>query len=74
MDELLKLLGPFHEKTVLNAELLEEVDCGNYIRQKVAYSVELNDRVTAYICLPKNASKDTPVIFCHHQQVYQLNQ
>lgn len=73
MDELLKLLGPFPEKTELNAEVLEEIDCGIYIRQKVAYNAEANDRITAYLCLPKNATVNTPVIFCHHQHNRQFN-
>jgi dienelactone hydrolase len=67
MDEIRKLLGEFPQKSELNAEILEEVDCGSYTRQKVAYDVERSDRVTAYICVPKNLSRPTPAIFCHHQ-------
>ncbi len=67
MDEIRKLLGPFPQKSSLDEEILEEVDCGSYVRQKVAYNAESNDRVTAYICLPKNTSVPAPAIFCHHQ-------
>jgi dienelactone hydrolase len=67
MDEIRKLLGPFPRDKDLDAKIIEEVDCGSYVRQKVAYDTELNDRVTAYICLPKNMSGPTPAIYCHHQ-------
>jgi hypothetical protein len=67
MDEILKLLGDFPEKTELNSEILEEVDCGKYIRQKVAYDVEAGDRVTAYVCIPKNISGPMRAVYCHHQ-------
>lgn len=73
MEELLKLLGPFPEKTELNAKVLEDVDCGSYTRQKVSYYVETNDIVSAYLCLPKKMTKNTPVIFCHHQHNRQFD-
>jgi len=67
MDNLLKLLGEFPVKVPLNPSIIEEVDCGSYVRQKVEYDVELNERISAYICIPKNLSNATPAIFCHHQ-------
>lgn len=67
MEEILKLLGPFPKKTELNSEILEEVDCGSYIRQKVSYAVEEGERVNAYLCIPKKLNSMTPAIFCHHQ-------
>lgn len=67
MDEIKKLIGPYPEMAALNSELLEEVDCGSYTRQKVAYDVESGDRITAYLCVPKNLLKQVPAIFCHHQ-------
>lgn len=67
MNEIRKLIGKFPEKTDLNAEILEEVDCGSFVRQKVAYNVETGDRVTAYVCIPKGLSGPAAAIFCHHQ-------
>ncbi len=67
MEEILQLLGSFPDKTDLQAEILEEQDCGSFVRQKIAYNAELNDRVTAYICLPKGLKEPTPAIYCHHQ-------
>ncbi|MCA9345840.1 dienelactone hydrolase family protein [Candidatus Saccharibacteria bacterium] len=67
MEEIQKLLGEFPQKVDLNAEILEEIDCGSYTRQKIAYDVEENDRISAYVCLPKNLLGPTAAIFCHHQ-------
>ncbi len=63
----LKLIGPLPTKTSLNSTLLESVDCGSYVREKVEYSVEPNDRVKAYILIPKHIQSLAPAIFCHHQ-------
>jgi dienelactone hydrolase len=67
MEDILKLLGPFPQRTELNATVLEQEDCGSYIREKVEYSSEEGDRVRAYICLPKDLPTPAPAIFCHHQ-------
>ena len=61
------LLGPLPEKCERNAVILESIDCGSYIREKIEYSVEKDDRVRAYILIPKNRIGKTPAIFCHHQ-------
>ena len=67
MDEIRKLIGKFPDKTKLNAEILEEVDCDSFTRQKVAYDVEAGERITAYICIPKDLPGPAAAIFCHHQ-------
>lgn len=64
---LLQLLGPFPTKVDLNAKIIESIDCGSYIREKVEYNSETNDRIPAYILIPKNLQSPVPVIFCHHQ-------
>jgi dienelactone hydrolase len=67
MDEIKKLLGKFPEKVQLNSRVVEEVDCGSYIRRKVVYSVEETEQVSAYVCIPKNLTGKVPAIYCHHQ-------
>lgn len=67
MDELRTLLGPFPAKTDLNSEVLEREDCGSFVREKVAYNVEATERITAYVCVPKERKGRLPAIFCHHQ-------
>lgn len=67
MEEILTLLGPFPERIPIVPETLEKVDCGTYTREKIAYEVEPGDKVTAYVCVPKNLTAPAPAIFCHHQ-------
>ena len=64
---LLTLLGPAPAKPALSLELVEEVDCGAYIRQKVTYSVETGDRVSVYLCIPARRCGPFPAVFCFHQ-------
>lgn len=67
MDEIYKLLKKFPEKVELQSQILEEVDCDSYVRQKVGYYTEKDDWVTAYVCIPKNLKNKAPVVYCHHQ-------
>lgn len=67
MDKIKKLLGPFPDKADLEAKIIEEVDCGVYTRQKVSYRVESDERINAYVCIPKNLSDRIPAVFCYHQ-------
>lgn len=67
MDEIVKLLGTFPMKTSLESQTIEFVDCGSYIREKVEYNVEPGERISAYLCVPKNLKSSIPAIFCHHQ-------
>lgn len=64
---VLSLLGPLPDKADLCPETIEEVDCGSFIRQKVSYLVEADERVMAYTCLPKEIARPLPAVFCHHQ-------
>jgi dienelactone hydrolase len=64
---LLKLLGPFPSRVPLEPSVLETVDCGSYLREKVTYCTEPNERISAYVCIPKQRSAKTPAIYCHHQ-------
>ena len=65
--DFVKSIGPFPEKCQLNPAILESVDCGSYIREKVEYNVENGERISSYLLVPKKRTLKTPVIFCHHQ-------
>ena len=67
ISALLAALGPFPERTPLNSRTLESVDCGAYVREKVAYYTERDEVVPAYVCIPKIRNTETAAIFCHHQ-------
>jgi len=61
------LLGPWPEPVDLAVELVERVDCGSYVREKISYAVTEATRVCAYVCVPKGAHGPLPAVFCHHQ-------
>jgi dienelactone hydrolase len=64
---LMDLLGPFPSRVPLDAHTLEISDCGSYLREKVSYCTEGDERISAYVCIPKERSAKTPAVFCHHQ-------
>ncbi len=64
---LLSLLGPMPDKVDLQAQVVESVDCGSYVRHKVEYCSEAHERIPAYLLIPKNLSGPTPAVYCHHQ-------
>lgn len=66
-QELVALVGPFPDRVALEATVLEQDDCKTYIRHKVEYSVEANDRVRAFLLVPKVLNAAAPAVFCHHQ-------
>src|SRR5690606_24498400 len=54
-DAFLKSLGKFPLAEIeLEPQLLEEVDCGNYIRQRVLYNIDQDLLTPAYVLVPKD--------------------
>jgi dienelactone hydrolase len=66
-EKLFELIGALPQKVALEAVVLESVDCGAYTREKIAYNTEQDDRITAYVLIPKNIKGKAPTVFCHHQ-------
>jgi len=65
---LLQLLGTVPESAPpLAAHRMERTDLGDVIREKVTYAVELDERVPAFVFLPKSGPGRHPAILCHHQ-------
>lgn len=62
-----RLLGPFPMIVDRDDTIIQQEDCGSFMREKVSYNVEAGERICAYICIPKNLSTPAPAIFCHHQ-------
>lgn len=54
----------------LAMEMIEEVDCGSYVRQLITYASEPGSRVPAYLLVPKavleNGGKRVPAVLCLH--------
>lgn len=69
MDKLilLSLLGPMPDKVDLQPKVLESIDGGSYIRHKVEFNTEVNDRIPAYLLIPKNLKGPAPAVYCFHQ-------
>ena len=61
------LLGEMPTKSELNLKVLQELDCGTFIRQKIGYSSEVGETISAFLCIPKNISASLPAIYCFHQ-------
>jgi dienelactone hydrolase len=66
-ETLISLLGPLPEKIPPAPTVIEEVDCGLYLRRKIEYSVEADERIQAYMCLPLSHGTSLPAVFCFHQ-------
>jgi hypothetical protein len=61
------VLGTFPtEKLPLEAEIVSEIDCGSYVRRKVAIQVQPNDRMPFYLLVPKNVAGRIPAVICFY--------
>ena len=49
-----------------NAEVLERVDCGEYMREKIAFNTTPDIRVPAYVLIPKGFSGPRPAVVLLH--------
>jgi dienelactone hydrolase len=61
------IIGRFPtEKIPLDPKIISETDCGNYIRRKVSIQVQRDDRMPAYLLIPKNLTKRAPAVICFY--------
>jgi dienelactone hydrolase len=70
---LIDLIGPTPPRCPLSPVILDEVDCGSYVRQTVEYAVEESERVKSFVLLPKNMPGPVPAILAHHQHAGQFD-
>ena len=64
---VMKILGQFpKEKVELEPKTISEDDCGSYIRRKVSIQVQPDDRMPAYMLIPKNVKGRRPAIICFY--------
>jgi hypothetical protein len=54
------------EKVPLDPKTISEVDCGSYVRRKVSIQVQVDDRMPAYLLIPKNLKGRVPAIVCFY--------
>jgi dienelactone hydrolase len=50
-----------------NAETLEEIDKKTYLQRKIAYNTGPDERITAYVLIPKQRPAKCPAVLCLHQ-------
>jgi hypothetical protein len=73
----LALTGPLpsaERRCDLKPELIEETDCGSYIRRLIDYAAEPDSRVPSYLCIPKAAlaGAPAPAVLCLHPTENQI--
>lgn len=66
-EKVLECLGKFPEKVELKPEVISTTNKGTHILQLVEYSVEMNERVRAYLLLPGELKSKNPAILASHQ-------
>lgn len=73
LRSLVDLIGTTPPRCSLNPIILDNVDCGAYVRQTVEYAVEESERVKSFILLPKNTTGPARAILAHHQHAGQFD-
>jgi dienelactone hydrolase len=62
-----KVLGPMSaEKVPLDPKVISETDCGTYVRRKVSIQVQPDDRMPAYLLIPKQRKSRVPAVICFY--------
>ncbi|NLM11268.1 MAG: prolyl oligopeptidase family serine peptidase [Clostridiaceae bacterium] len=66
-EEVLKCLGTFPEPCELNARVVSTKELDTHVLQLVQYNVEKDDRISAWLLIPKNIKGKAPAIIASHQ-------
>lgn len=70
MQSVMGQLPEFKSLPPPEMELLEEVDCGEYVRRKILYHSQPGNKTPAFLCVPKAALKKNaqpfPAVLCLH--------
>ena len=65
--KVLECLGRFPEKVAIEPEVISSTDKGAHILQLVEYNVASNERIRAYLLLPREIRSKNPAIIASHQ-------
>lgn len=60
-------MPPDTHKVALDIKVIDEVKVGNYLRKKITFAVEKEDRVPAYLTIPLERKGKVPAVLCLHQ-------
>ncbi len=72
-DVLRSLLGRFPTGGDLLPEIIERVDLGDLIREKIRYQAESGEWIPAYLFVPKPRTAPGPAVLCLHQHAGQFH-
>jgi dienelactone hydrolase len=67
---LQQLIGTFQSNEVYSTRLLETVDCGTYIRQRIECSASPASYFAAYVLIPKHITTPLPAVIAIHGHGY----
>ena len=74
IDQFFEVIGPLTERPAPKGEIIESEEFELYFQHKVSYLVESDERINAYLCIPKRFESKLPAIICHHQHSSKYNQ
>jgi len=63
------VMGPLPEdsaRVAPDVQVVDEVDCGFFVRKRLTFAVESWDRLPAYLCVPKGIEGRVPAVLCLH--------
>jgi len=69
MESVMGKLPGDSKRCPLDVKVVEEVDCGKFVRRLITFQSEPGSRVPAYLCIPKAAldgKNKVPAILCLH--------
>ena len=70
MQSVMGQLPEVQPTNIPKVDLIEEIDCGDYVRRKILYQSQAGNKTPAYLCVPKQAlrsnAKPLPAVLCLH--------
>lgn len=69
MQEVMGPLPDAAHKVPLDVQVAEEVRSPHYVRKKLTFAVEKDDRVPAYLLIPLQRRGKLPAVLCLHQTI-----
>jgi dienelactone hydrolase len=72
LESMQLVMGPLPDpsrKVPLDVQVVEQVELSKYVRKKLTYAADRDDRVPAYLLIPRGLTGKVPAVLCLHQTV-----
>jgi acetyl esterase/lipase len=69
MQEVMGALPDVNQKVPLDVKVTDEMKTPRYVRKKLSFAAEKDDRVPAYLLVPLDLKGKAPAVLCLHQTV-----